>query len=129
MRLLIRLIRIYTPFICTLAALLNGVYFIIGDYDGMFTYVSSAITGNSVLVIAYMFATSHRMCVWYKLNLLCLMLIQVLGLTYDCLGMDFTLYLWAVVLLASLGMVFFLAFRIFYRVTGAFLCIGRRSRK
>ena len=129
MRLLNKLIRIYTPFICTLMALLNGVYFIIGDEGGVFTYVSAALTGNSVGVIAYMFCTSLRMCIWYKANLLCLLLVQILGLTYDYFGIDFSLYLWIVVLLSALGIICFLIFRVFYNVTTAFGCNRRHSRK
>lgn len=43
----------------------------------------ATLTGNSVLVDLYMFTTSMRMCVWYKLNLLCLLLIQICGLLYN----------------------------------------------
>ena len=58
MRSLIRLIRIYTPFICTVMTLLNGVLFIKGVTELPAIYLMATLTGNSVLVDLYMFATS-----------------------------------------------------------------------
>lgn len=126
MRLLIRLIRIYTPFICTLMALVNGVLFMRGITELPAIYLMTTLTGNSVLVDLYMFATSMRMCIWYKLNLLCLLLIQISGLMYNYYNLDTSLYLWVTVLFAAIGIVFFLIFRIFYNVTRLFGCSRRR---
>lgn len=126
MRLLIRFIRIYTPFICTVMALLNGVLFMRGVTELPAIYLMATLAGNSVLVDLYMFATSMRMCIWYKLNLLCLLLIQICGLLYNYYDIDTSLYLWAVVLLAAMGVIFFLIFRIFYNVTRLFGCNRRR---
>lgn len=88
-------------------------------------YLMATLTGNSVLVDLYMFATSMRMCVWYKLNLLCLLLIQLCGLMYNYYDIDTSLYLWAVVLPSAMGILFFLIFRIFYNVTRLFGCNRR----
>lgn len=126
MRLLIRFIRIYTPFICTVMALLNGVLFMGGVTELPAINLMATLTGNSVLVDLYMFATSMRMCIWYKLNLLCLLLIQISGLLYNYYDIDTSLYLWIVVLSAAMGIVFFLIFRIFYNVTLLFGCNRRR---
>lgn len=126
MRLLIRLIRIYTPFICTLMALVNGVLFMRGITELPAIYLMATLTGNSVLVDLYMFATSMRMCIWYKLNLLCLLLIQISSLMYNYYNLDTSLYLWVTVLFAAIGIVFFLIFRIFYNVTRLFGCSRRR---
>ena len=126
MRLLIRLIRIYTPFICTLMALVNGVLFMRGITELPAIYLMATLTGNSVLVDLYMFATSMRMCIWYKLNLLCLLLIQISGLMYNYYNLDTSLYLRVTVLFAAIGIVFFLIFRIFYNVTRLFGCSRRR---
>lgn len=117
MKLIIRFVRIYTPFICTLVALVSGMLFIREDISEEFIYLSSVATGNSLLIIAYLFATSLRMCIWYKLNLLCLMLVQLCGLAYYFTDMDFTLYVYVITLLSAMGIIFFLIFRIFYRVT------------
>lgn len=116
MKLFVRFLRIYTPFICTLVALLNGVLFMMGDAQGDFIYFSSALTGNSVAVVIYMFCASLKMCVWYKMNLLCLLFIQIIGITYNYFNIEFSIYLLIVVLLASMGIISFLVFRIFYRI-------------
>ena len=89
-------------------------------------YLMATLTGNSVLVDLYMFATSMRMCIWYKLNLLCLLLIQISSLMYNYYNLDTSLYLWVTVLFAAIGIVFFLIFRIFYNVTRLFGCSRRR---
>lgn len=126
MRFIIRLIRIYTPFICTVMAFLNGVLFIKGVTELPAIYLMATLTGNSVLVDLYIFTTSMRMCIWYKLNLLCLVLIQISGLLYNYFDIDTSLYLWIVVLLSAMGIIFFLVFRIFYQVTRLFGCNRRR---
>ena len=125
MRLLIRFIRIYTPFICTVMALLNGVLFMGGITELPAIYLMATLMGNSVLVDLYMFATSMGMCIWYKLNLLCLLLIQICGLMYNYYDIDTSLYLWVVVLLSAMGVMFFLIFKIFYNVTRLFGCNRR----
>ena len=48
--------------------LLSGVLFIKGVTGPPAIYLMATLIGNSVLVDLYMFATSMRMCVWYKLN-------------------------------------------------------------
>lgn len=118
MRLLIRFLRIYTPFICTVMVLINGVLFSRGSIPEDFTFLGSAISGNSILVVAYFFVTSMRMCIWFKLNLLCMLLVQLCGIAYNYLDIDFAIYLNAIILLSALGIIFFLIFRIFYKVTG-----------
>lgn len=125
MRHLIRFIRIYTPFICTIMALLNGVLFMRGATEISLINLLAAISGNSIIVVLYMFVTSMRMCIWYKLNLLCLLLTQICGLMYNYYDIDTSLYLWVVVLLSAMGVMFFLIFRIFYNVTRLFGCNRR----
>lgn len=107
-------------------ALVNGVLFMRGITELPAIYLMATLTGNSVLVDLYMFATSMRMCIWYKLNLLCLLLIQISGLMYNYYNLDTSLYLWVTVLFAAIGIVFFLIFRIFYNVTRLFGCSRRR---
>lgn len=126
MRLLIRLIRIYTPFICTIMALVNGVLFIGGMPKLPVIYFFATLTGNSVFVDLYMLVTSMRMCIWYRLNLLCLLFIQISGMVYNYFDIDTSLYLWVVTLSAAMGVVFFLMFRLGYTVTRSFGCIRRR---
>lgn len=125
MRNLIRFIRIYTPFICTVMALLNGVLFMKGATGIPLIDLLATVSGNSIIVVLYMFVTSMRMCIWYKLNLLCLLLTQICGLMYNYYDIDTSLYLWVVVLLSAMGVMFFLIFRIFYNVTRLFGCNRR----
>lgn len=116
MRIIVRLIRIYTPFICTLMALVNGVLFKRGVEVLPEIYALSTIAGYSIVTVLFMFAASLKMCIWYKLNLFFLLLIQICGLLYNYLGIPNSLYIWATILLASLGVICFLIFKIFYRV-------------
>ena len=125
MRHLIRFIRIYTPFICTVMALLNGVLFMKGATGIPLIDLLATVSGNSIIVVLYMFVTSMRMCIWYKPNLLCLLLTQICGLMYNYYDIDTSLYLWVVVLLSAMGVMFFLIFRIFYNVTRLFGCNRR----
>ena len=120
-----RFIRIYTPLICTIMALVNGVFFMKGVTELPTIYLMATLSGNSILVDVYMFSASTKMCIWYKLNLLCLLLIQVCGLAYDYYGISISLYLWIVVMLAAMGILFFLIFRFFYSVTQLFECSRR----
>lgn len=122
MKMLLRFVRVYTPFICTSMALVNGVLFIRGVESIPLIYLLSTIAGNSILVTLYMMATSLRMCIWYKLNLLCLLIIQISGLLYTYFTIDDSLYMWVVTLLAAMGVIFFLVFRLFYTVTRSFGC-------
>lgn len=122
MKMLLRFVRVYTPFICTSMALVNGVLFIRGVESIPLIYLLSTIAGNSILVTLYMMATSLRMCIWYKLNLLCLLIIQISGLLYTYFTIDDSLYMWVVTLLSAMGVLCFLIFRLFYTVTRSFGC-------
>lgn len=125
MRHLIRFIRIYTPFKSAIMVQMNGVLFMKGATEISLINLLAAISGNSIIVVLYMFVTSMRMCIWYKLNLLCLLLTQICGLMYNYYDIDTSLYLWVVVLLSAMGVMFFLIFRIFYNVTRLFGCNRR----
>lgn len=125
MELVVRFIRIYTPFICTLMALLNGVLFIEGHTSLPLIDLLSSVSGYSVVVVLYMFSASTKMCLWYKANLLCLLMTQICGITYNYLGFDQTLYVWVTTIVAALGVMFFLLFRIMYNVTSTFGCYHR----
>lgn len=121
------LIRLYTPFICTIAALVNGVYLLWFEEQIVTeqVYLFATITGNSILVDEYMFATSRRMCIWYKLNIRFLLVVQILGLCYNYFNMDEVLYLHGVVISSGIGFICFVIFKVFYKVTGLLLCTYR----
>lgn len=112
-----RIIRIYTPFICSLFVLLNGVCFIL-ELDNLdFVYALASISGSSILLVIYMYSVSRRMCIWYKLNLLTLLLTQVIGLMYDIMSIDVAIYLYSVTCLSILGIIFFLIYKVFYKTS------------
>lgn len=112
-----KLLRIYTPFICTLVALIYGVLLLLDIEFANADYILSAVTGNSIIVVAYMWATSKRMCIWYKLNLLCLLLIHIDGLIYFLSDMKFAPYCYSVILIATVGLVFFIIYRVVVGIT------------
>lgn len=125
LRLAKHFIRIYTPFICTIAAHVNGVCFIFENIQQDTIFLFSTITGNSLIINLYMLANSLRMCVWYKLNILCLCLIHITSILYNYLNISDSVYLAAVTLLSSLGIICFLVFKALYKVT-EFGCSRRR---
>lgn len=120
-----RLIRVYTPFVCTFNALMNGVQLCNNEVDDGQYFLSAAYFGYSIIVVAYFFVTSLRMCVWYHLNLVCLLLVQFCGIAYSYLYIDFALYLDLVFLFSIFGILFFFIFKVFYKVTSTYLCIDR----
>lgn len=113
---MIRFIRIYTPFIITLFTLVNALLFLIDKYLTGTDYLIGIVSGNSILLTAYMYCVSLRMCIWYKLNLLCLLLTQLLSLAYNYLEIDSALYLWTIILFCSFGIICFLIFKKCYKV-------------
>lgn len=110
-----RFIRIYTPFIITTFTFANAIVLLVSD-ETIMQYVFAALSGNSTLVTIYMYCMSLRMCIWYKINLLCLLLTQLLGLLYNLFDIKDAVYIWAIILLCSLGIICFLIFRRFYEV-------------
>lgn len=68
-----RLVRLYAPFICTITAYIHGYKFLNGSLTDSFVYNCSINAGFSVIMILYVMATAKRMCIWYKLNLGCLL--------------------------------------------------------
>ena len=112
-----KLIRIYTPFICTLVVLIYGVLLLRDIKFPNADYIMSAVTGNSMLIVLYMWAVSKRMCIWYNLNLLCLMLVHVDGLIYYLSDMKLTHYCYSVILLATFGLISFIIYRVTVGIT------------
>ena len=76
-----RLIRIYTPFICALTAIIHGVLYLM-QYGGTLQYYLNEMTGQSIIMVAYLLATSKRMCRWYRYTCWLLMLVHMLNLLY-----------------------------------------------
>lgn len=120
-----RLIRLYTPFICTFMCLLNGVSILLGLDNIQQIYLMANLTGNSVLIDIYMLCCSSKMCIWYKADVVCLLLIQICGMLYNAFNIEEALYLFFIITLSAVGMMSFLIFRIFYVVTHGFVCSRR----
>lgn len=106
-------------------AFVNGVLFIEGETELPLIEILSTISGHSVLIVLYMFAVSRKMCIWYKMNLGCLLVVQICGFFYNYMDMDTFLYLWVVTILSGMGIVFFLLFRLTHKVIGLFGCSHR----
>lgn len=106
-----RLIRIYTPFICTLIALIHGVLFLTNNITDSFQFNSSAFFGFSIATIAYFWATSARMCIWWYINLLSLLLVIITSLLYYYHIFSFDIYLYATVIFSSIGLLAFIIYR------------------
>ena len=76
-----RFIKLYTPFICAVIAIIYGVFYLTG-YKGLFNVVACEFTGHSILLLYYVYIHSKRMCKWYKLSIIFLALIHVSNLMY-----------------------------------------------
>lgn len=124
-RLLIRLLRIYTPFICVLSALLNGVFFF-DETAPEIVYMFATLTGNSILVDLFMFSVSFRMCIWYKICVVTIMLMQIAGLLYNSFGLTEVIYYWAVMCFSITGVISFVVFFVLYVVFKKVRRIGKR---
>lgn len=113
----VRFVRIYTPFIISAATLINTilVLFIKSDELLEICYSMANIFGNSFIVDLYFLVCSRKMCVWYKLNILCLLGTHVIGIAYNVLLIDESTYLLAVIILSMSGIIAFLIYRRYYR--------------
>lgn len=112
---MLHFIRIYTPLILSVLALLNAVLFIGEEENCDAVYLIANMASSSLLIDLYIFSVSLRMCIWYKLNILCLILIHISGLMYNGMFINESIYPYIIAVLAAFGIIFFLIFRIFYR--------------
>lgn len=124
----LQIIKVYTPFICTLIAFLNGVYLLCELECTLLVQIFSTLTGNSILIDIFILAVSNKMCIWYKLNALFLLLTQISGLLYNLFEIDESLYLFMVVLFASCGTICFLIYRFLSKIIRLFQYIGKCLR-
>ena len=112
---MIHFIRVYTPLILSILALVNAVLFISEEENCDTVYFIANTASSSLLIDFYIFSVSLRMCIWYKLNILCLILIHISGLLYNGAWIDESIYPYIIAVLSAIGIIFFLIFRIFYR--------------
>lgn len=109
-----RLVRLYAPFICTITAYIHGYKFLNGSLTDSFVYNCSINAGFSVIMVLYVMATAKRMCIWYKLNLGCLLGICACSFIYKYVPISEVVYFYAVTLLSGIGIIFFLLTLITY---------------
>lgn len=76
-----QLIRVYTPFIMAIVSAIHSTLFIV-DHEGLVYNIFANSCGYSILAIAYIMATSRRMCKWYKATNWLLMSVCILNTIY-----------------------------------------------
>lgn len=112
---MIRFIRIYTPLILSILALLNAFMFLNEEENYTLVYLIANTASSSLLIDLYILSASRKMCIWYKLNILCLILIHISGLLYNVAYIDESIYPYLIAVFSAIGIIFFLIFRIFYK--------------
>lgn len=115
-----RLIRIYTPFICAVVAIIHGVLSL-SKYNGILYYILSEFTGHSILILMYFIATSRRMCVWYKRTIYLLLSIHILNLVYLFGLIEYYKLIYCAIVINILALISFLIYRVTVGIT-KFLC-------
>lgn len=116
MELLRKLIRIYSPFLCTIVVFIHGVRFFLDTLTESFLFNASVGTGFSFATVLYFIATSKNMCKWYKLNLRCLLGICICSVLHKYFYLSITPYFYATIVLSGIGIVFILLYLITYGV-------------
>ena len=112
---MLHFIRVYTPLILSILALLNAFMFMSEEENYTLVYLIANTASSSLLIDFYILSVSRRMCIWYKLNILCLILIHISGLLYNGAWIDESIYPYIIAVLSAIGIIFFLIFRIFYK--------------
>lgn len=116
METLIKFVRINTPFILSISTLLNTLYVLVGVVELPIIYLFANITGSSIIVDIYLLCTSRHMCFYYKMNIICLIIIHILGLFYSSFNINEVLYIYSVLVLSIIGIISFLVFKKKYKV-------------
>jgi hypothetical protein len=111
-----RFIRIYTPFICAIVAIIHGIMFLQGK-DSEFVCLLGDLTGHSIIVIVYIIATSKRMCRWYKYTCWLLLITHVINISYVIFDIDYYRILNAGIVTNFISVLTFLIYRIKVGIT------------
>lgn len=105
------LLRIYMPFILTIAALFYTVIMCFITQEPSFSSVLAGLFGGSIFLDIYMYLCSSKMCFYYKMNILCLFLTHLTNILYDYFLFDDTIYLTTIIILLMLGTICFIIFK------------------
>ena len=119
--------KIYEPFVYSLCLSIVSCTFMI-DYffDGTFisqedydkrVFLMSLIGGCSIPTIIRVISYSSGLCKWYMANITCLLINNVSGFAYYFGLIGYIPYVFMATGLSCTGVICFLTFRIFYRVT------------
>ena len=111
-----KLIRIYTPFICALVAIIHGVLYLM-HYKGVFNIILSEFTGHSILLIIYILATSKRMCKWYKITNYLLLSIHFINIGYITHLITYDVLLYVGIIINIIALITFLIYRVSVGIT------------
>lgn len=112
---MLHFIRVYTSLILSVLALLNTILFMSEEENCDAVYLIANMASSSLLIDFYILSVSRRMCIWYKLNILCLILTHISGLLYNGAWIDESIYPYIIAVLSAIGIIFFLIFRIWYK--------------
>ena len=111
-----RLIRIYTPFLCAVIAIIHGVLFLCG-YKGVLMLILGEFTGHSLLLIAYVLSTCKRMCIWYKLTNWILLFTHVINIMYYYKLIDASHIIYALIIVNTFALITFIIYRVTVGIT------------
>lgn len=121
-----RLFKIYTPFICAVFVIAHGWMYMTDSLSEQTKYLFSVIGGSSILLLAYMWFENYKMCVWYKATLAhsyAYMWIVCCTTSPIWIQMPITILRWY---LHWPGILFFVIFSLCYKVPVDMSCIRRR---
>lgn len=114
---LARLIRIYTPFICAVAATIHGVL-LLCKVKSIWLYVLGEFTGHSIFLILYIIATTNkRMCKWYRITNYLLLTIHILNLAFYAKIVPYENIIYYGLVLNILALIYFLIYRFTVGIT------------
>lgn len=123
---LARLIRIYTPFICAVAATIHGVL-LLCKVNSIWLYVLGEFTGHSIFLILYIIATTNkRMCKWYRITNYLLLTIHILNLAFYAKIVPYENIVYYGLVLNILALISFLIYRFTVGITKIFQLYGTR---
>lgn len=126
--------KVYEPFVYSFCLCVLSITFTI-DYFSPDEFISQAdfenrafilslLGGCSIITIIRVISYSAGMCKWYMANIVCLLLNNLSGFARYLGLIDSISYMFIATGLSSLGIICFLVFRIFYRITDE-VCLRR----
>lgn len=106
----LKLMKVYIPFVFTFSMLISVVIFAFTNVEPSFAFIIPGIFGGSILADIYMYICSRRMCIYYKMNIICLFISHIVNILYDYFCIDCTLYLSILIILTVISVACFIIF-------------------